>query len=69
MIGFRGASRYYDDRYRDGFALECRALRRVREAESRSEQAKARRTKVEATRLDKKMRGSLHEPQKGANKK
>ncbi|HEY7192071.1 MAG TPA: phosphoenolpyruvate synthase [Vicinamibacterales bacterium] len=31
MIGFRGASRYYDDRYRDGFALECRALRRVRE--------------------------------------
>lgn len=32
MIGFRGASRYYDPRYRDGFALECRALRRVREA-------------------------------------
>jgi pyruvate,water dikinase len=31
MIGFRGAARYYDDRYRDGFALECRALRRVRE--------------------------------------
>jgi pyruvate,water dikinase len=31
MIGFRGASRYYDDRYRDGFALECRAVRRVRE--------------------------------------
>jgi len=31
MIGFRGASRYYDERYRDGFALECRALRRVRE--------------------------------------
>jgi pyruvate,water dikinase len=31
MIGFRGASRYYDDRYRDGFALECRALRKVRE--------------------------------------
>ena len=25
MLGFRGASRYYDDRYRDGFALECRA--------------------------------------------
>ena len=25
MIGFRGASRYYDPRYRDGFALECRA--------------------------------------------
>ena len=31
MLGFRGASRYYDARYRDGFALECRALRRVRE--------------------------------------
>jgi len=31
MIGFRGASRYYDDRYRDGFALECRAMRVVRE--------------------------------------
>ncbi len=31
MIGFRGASRYYDDRYRAGFALECRALRAVRE--------------------------------------
>jgi pyruvate, water dikinase len=24
MIGFRGASRYYSPRYRDGFALECR---------------------------------------------
>lgn len=31
MIGFRGASRYYSDRYRDGFALECGALKRVRE--------------------------------------
>lgn len=31
MIGFRGASRYYDDKYRDGFALECRAIKRVRE--------------------------------------
>jgi pyruvate, water dikinase len=31
MLGFRGASRYYDERYRDGFALECRALKRVRE--------------------------------------
>jgi pyruvate,water dikinase len=31
MIGFRGASRYYDDRYREGFALECRALKRVRD--------------------------------------
>lgn len=30
MIGFRGASRYYDERYREGFALECRALLRVR---------------------------------------
>jgi pyruvate,water dikinase len=31
MIGFRGASRYYDERYRDGFGLECAAIRRVRE--------------------------------------
>jgi pyruvate, water dikinase len=31
MLGFRGASRYYDDRYKPGFALECRALKRVRE--------------------------------------
>ena len=31
MIGFRGASRYYDERYREGFALECKALLRVRE--------------------------------------
>ena len=30
MIGFRGASRYYDDRYRDGFALECKAMKKVR---------------------------------------
>lgn len=31
MIGFRGAARYYSPRYRDGFALECRAIRRLRE--------------------------------------
>jgi pyruvate,water dikinase len=31
MIGFRGASRYYHPRYREGFALECRAARKVRE--------------------------------------
>jgi pyruvate,water dikinase len=31
MIGFRGASRYCHPRYRDGFALECQAVRRVRE--------------------------------------
>ncbi|MEZ4503925.1 MAG: phosphoenolpyruvate synthase [Dehalococcoidia bacterium] len=31
MLGFRGASRYYDERFRDGFALECRALTRVRD--------------------------------------
>lgn len=31
MIGFRGASRYYDERYREGFLLECRAMKRVRE--------------------------------------
>jgi pyruvate, water dikinase len=31
MLGFRGASRYYDDRYKAGFRLECLALQRVRE--------------------------------------
>ncbi len=31
MIGFRGASRYYDDRYREGFLLECRAMKKVRD--------------------------------------
>lgn len=31
MLGFRGASRYYSDAYREGFALECRAIRRLRE--------------------------------------
>ncbi|MCW5828754.1 MAG: phosphoenolpyruvate synthase [Deltaproteobacteria bacterium] len=31
MIGFRGASRYYHERYREGFRLECLALKRVRD--------------------------------------
>jgi pyruvate,water dikinase len=31
MLGFRGAARYYDPRYREGFALECAALKRVRD--------------------------------------
>ena len=31
MIGFRGASRYYDPRYQAGFALECRAMTKVRD--------------------------------------
>jgi len=31
MLGFRGASRYYSEAYRPGFALECRAVKRVRE--------------------------------------
>ena len=30
MIGFRGASRYYDDHYREAFALECEAMKKVR---------------------------------------
>jgi len=30
MIGWRGASRYYDDKYRKAFALECRAFLKVR---------------------------------------
>jgi pyruvate,water dikinase len=29
MIGWRGASRYYDDRYREAFRLECLAMRKV----------------------------------------
>jgi pyruvate,water dikinase len=31
MLGFRGASRYYHEAYREAFALECLAVRRVRE--------------------------------------
>jgi pyruvate,water dikinase len=31
MLGFRGASRYYDKRYREGFGLECEAMRIVRD--------------------------------------
>src|SRR5690606_33132011 len=31
MLGFRGASRYYNPRYREGFGLECRAIKKVRE--------------------------------------
>jgi len=31
MIGFRGASRYYHPRYQAGFALECRAVAKVRD--------------------------------------
>ncbi|MDQ6971646.1 MAG: putative PEP-binding protein, partial [Mariprofundaceae bacterium] len=31
MIGFRGASRYTHPAYREGFALECRAMKRVRD--------------------------------------
>lgn len=31
MIGFRGASRYYHENYRDAFDLECKAFKIVRE--------------------------------------
>ena len=31
MLGWRGASRYYDPRYREAFALECQAFKRVRD--------------------------------------
>jgi pyruvate,water dikinase len=31
MLGWRGASRYYDEDYREGFALECQAVRKARE--------------------------------------
>lgn len=30
MLGFRGASRYYNERYREGFGLECAAIGKVR---------------------------------------
>ncbi|KJZ15266.1 MAG: phosphoenolpyruvate synthase [Marinomonas sp.] len=30
MLGFRGAARYIDDSFRDCFALECEAMKRVR---------------------------------------
>jgi len=30
MIGFRGASRYYDKRFKDAFVLECKAINKVR---------------------------------------
>lgn len=30
MIGWRGASRYYDPKYKDAFALECKAMKKVR---------------------------------------
>ena len=30
MIGWRGASRYYDAKYKDAFALECQALKKAR---------------------------------------
>lgn len=31
MLGWRGSSRYYSEGYREGFALECRAVRMARE--------------------------------------
>jgi pyruvate,water dikinase len=31
MIGFRGASRYYDKKFKDAFVLECEAMKKVRE--------------------------------------
>ncbi|MCC5666377.1 phosphoenolpyruvate synthase [Nostoc sp. CHAB 5784] len=31
MLGWRGAARYYDEGYREAFALECHAIKRVRE--------------------------------------
>ena len=31
MIGWRGASRYYSDAYKEAFGLECKAIKKVRE--------------------------------------
>ena len=30
MLGWRGASRYYSKEYREGFRLECEAIKKVR---------------------------------------
>jgi pyruvate,water dikinase len=32
MIGWRGASRYYDERFKEAFKLECRAIKKVRDS-------------------------------------
>lgn len=31
MLGFRGASRYYHEKYRDAFKLECLAMKKIRQ--------------------------------------
>lgn len=31
MIGWRGASRYYDEKYKPAFEMECRAIRKIRD--------------------------------------
>ncbi|KKT00149.1 MAG: Phosphoenolpyruvate synthase [Candidatus Nomurabacteria bacterium GW2011_GWA1_43_17] len=31
MLGWRGASRYYDPKFKESFGLECKAMKRVRE--------------------------------------
>ncbi|KHO00392.1 phosphoenolpyruvate synthase [Metarhizium album ARSEF 1941] len=31
MLGFRGASQYYSPRYREGFGLDCRTIKRLRD--------------------------------------
>lgn len=31
MLGFRGASRYYSENYKEGFGLECKAMKKVRD--------------------------------------
>ena len=31
MLGWRGASRYYSEKYKEAFALECKALKKARE--------------------------------------
>jgi pyruvate,water dikinase len=37
MIGWRGASRYYSEAYKEAFGLECKAIRRVREKDGPEE--------------------------------
>lgn len=31
MLGWRGASRYYDEKFKEAFGLECKAIKKVRE--------------------------------------
>ena len=40
MLGWRGASRYYDPKYKPGFALECEAVKKVQRRRRRKRKKK-----------------------------